>query len=186
MPNTQYQESTKKAYREKNKRIEFSLSAEDYLQLKKITSDLGYGDKVGRLAKQFTLAYLTNHYKNNSLIDDTLKQLILLLRTVANNIKQIAIHSKELNDIMIKYDLLGTIAKSEKNLKDYSKHPKQTGESNTLIKSLEQLYTSLKIQTDGINHIAHDTNTFARLDDINQLFDYIKAINDLIENTVKD
>jgi len=184
--NKDYDKTYKQAYRKKNKRVEFSLSEAEYQALKKIASDLGYGNKVGRLAKQFTLSYQENHYKNNSLVDEGLKKIILILRTIPNNINQISHYSPTLLNAINQYDLLETIAISEKNIKKYIENQKKIADKVKLLQTVDYLNTKLKIQADTINDIAHDTNTFARLDDLNPVFDCIKNINDLIENTIKD
>lgn len=114
-----YFKEYKKDYLKSNKRVEVYLSLSEYEEFKKIAHELGYGNKVGKVVKEFAQDYRKNRYKYPPELKENLDNLTFLLRNVANNINQMAHLSNATKQVVEDYKIFEYLKQMEDSIKQY-------------------------------------------------------------------
>jgi len=114
-----YFKEYKKDYLKSNKRVEVYLPLSEYEAFQKIAKEQGYGNKVGKVVKEFALDYRKNRYKYPPELKENLDNLTFLLRNVANNINQMAHLSNSTKQVVDDYKIFEHLKQMEDSINRY-------------------------------------------------------------------
>ena len=115
-----YFKEYKKQYLKSNKKVEVYLSLEEYEEFKKIAKELGYGNKVGKVVKEFSINYRQKSFKYPPELKEKLDETTFLLRNVANNINQMAHLSNSVKGVVDDYRIFEYLKNMEDIVKAYA------------------------------------------------------------------
>ena len=114
-----YFKEYKEDYLKTHKRVEVYLTLSEYEAFKKIAKEQGYGNKVGKVVKEFAQYYRQGVYKYPPELKENLDALIFLLRNVANNINQMAHLSNATKQVVDDYKIFEYLKQMEDSIKLY-------------------------------------------------------------------
>jgi tRNA A37 threonylcarbamoyltransferase TsaD len=114
-----YFKKYKTEYLKEHKKVEVYLSLNEYEAFKKIAKERGYGNKVGKVVKEFAKNYKENSYQYPPELKEDLSTLTFLLRNVANNINQMAHISNATKQVVDDYKLFEYLKQMEDSIKRY-------------------------------------------------------------------
>jgi hypothetical protein len=114
-----YFKEYKTDYLKSHKKVEVYLTLSEYEEFKKVANELGYGNKIGKVVKEFAQDYRQNRYKYPPELKENLDNLTFLLRNVANNINQMAHISNATKRVVDDYKIFEYLKKMEDSIKQY-------------------------------------------------------------------
>jgi len=115
-----YFKEYKKEYAKTHKRLDIYLPLEEYEEFKKIAVELGYGNKVGKVVKEFAISRKQKSYIYPPELKEKLEENTFLLRNVANNINQMAHLSNTVKQMVDEYRIFDHLKKMEDIIKTYA------------------------------------------------------------------
>lgn len=120
MNSPEYVKAYWKDYRQRVKRVYITLEREQFAVLEARAKAEGL--KPTTYATRVIEAELSGSGLVPSVIQDDLKNLVFLIRTIANNVNQMAHYSNLVKGLVNENDLLGELRKLEKAVQDYTLH----------------------------------------------------------------
>ena len=112
-----YDKSYYKARKEKTKRVNLTLSNTEYKAFKDLANSESL--PVASLIKKLSLAYKNNLKYVSTDSEGDLKELVFLIRNIANNLNQLAFSNNALGAMVDKFEVLAHIQELETSIKDF-------------------------------------------------------------------
>ena len=112
-----YDKAYYKARKEKTKRVNLTLSNSEYKAFKELANNESL--PVASLIKKLASAYKNNLKYVSADKDSELKELIFLIRNIANNLNQLAFSNNALGQMVDKFEVLAHIQQLEQAIKDF-------------------------------------------------------------------
>lgn len=120
MADKEYFKNYREEYKKKVKYVNVAVPISMYEELEKL-SEIEH-EKVSVLLRNMALAYMQQKTFVPKKIESELKEFTFLMRTVANNINQIAHHSNIVKHMVDENGLLMEIKRLEDTVKEYIMH----------------------------------------------------------------
>lgn len=117
MDRKEYQKKYKKEYKKIAKQCNISLTIEEYNYFKNIADK--QNKSVPFIVKNMALAQLGKTNLQPKKKQEDLKELIFIIRNIANNLNQIARHSNTVKTVLSENKVFSYIKDMEKNIKDF-------------------------------------------------------------------